>query len=355
MKIRLTTPEEKSLPWFDNTRLTALNTCPTWGTVRYLHNRTFPKGGRAMPLEAGKAMHDVFAAIRLLDLVENGEEFYRVKPEYHFDIDAVHRHAHRTFGVDRWQEVCGVFGTGDDLRTRLTRAAIVALASSGFYDDPSDRRRTLTNLEEAAFVYIDRYRFGSTIPVVVGDFVGVEVPFDVIIETSTGPRRFVGKVDGLCFDSDGVIVEPHENKTASRLDDAWHMSFIMSHQVTGYCIALEPVLSALGVPQTLSQAVMYGLCIPVPRSADYGGYSRHPVERNNFQKENWLKWFEYTTSQSDQWVADPHNAPMFTHSCNRYFRSCPLVPYCYAGQEERAEIFNDMEVNEWHPLEEGNE
>lgn len=354
-QVRLTTEAEKHLQWYDNTRLTALNTCPTWGTIRYLHNRTFSKGGRAMALEAGKAMHDVFAGIRLFDLLENGEEFYANRPENKFTRDAVLSHGNRLFGEDRWREVLSIQQSTDDLRTRLIRASYHLIATSGFYDDPSDRRRTVTNLEEAAAVYIDRYPLGRAIPFVCGSFVGVEVEFDVIVVLGDDHRRFVGKVDGLCYDSEGKTIEPHENKTASRLDDAWHMSHVMSHQVTGYMIALEPVLASMGFAVDLSQAVMYGLCIPVPRSADYGGYSRHPVDRLPHHKENWFRWFQYTVTEADKWFENPHQAPLFTHSCNRYFRPCPLVAYCHGDQDERVNTYNEMDVMPWHPLEEGNE
>ena len=61
---------------FDNTKLVALNTCPTWGIIRYEHHRTYLSGNRAMALEAGGAAHQAFAAVRLCDLHWSGGEFY---------------------------------------------------------------------------------------------------------------------------------------------------------------------------------------------------------------------------------------------------------------------------------------
>ena len=61
---------------FDNTKLVALNTCPTYGIVRYELHKTYKSGSRAMALEAGSAAHEAYAAIRIGDLYLNGPAFY---------------------------------------------------------------------------------------------------------------------------------------------------------------------------------------------------------------------------------------------------------------------------------------
>ena len=66
---RLATEADADLPAFDNTKLTAINQCPTWGIVRYGLHKTMSGGGRAMALEAGSACHEVFAALRLWQLL----------------------------------------------------------------------------------------------------------------------------------------------------------------------------------------------------------------------------------------------------------------------------------------------
>jgi hypothetical protein len=68
IKVRVATEADAELPSFDNTKLTAINTCPTWGIVRYHLHKTMSGGSRALALEAGAAMHEMFAAVRLLDL-----------------------------------------------------------------------------------------------------------------------------------------------------------------------------------------------------------------------------------------------------------------------------------------------
>ena len=57
--------EEHPAPKFDYTTLNSVSECPTWGIVRYVLHKTTSEPDRAMALEAGEALHDVFAAIRL--------------------------------------------------------------------------------------------------------------------------------------------------------------------------------------------------------------------------------------------------------------------------------------------------
>jgi hypothetical protein len=46
---------------------------------------------------------------------------------------------------------------------------------------------------------------------------------------------------------------------------------------------------------------------------------------------------------------------MFTHSCNRYFRPCSLIPFCASDREEQERIIAEMVTDEWSPLDDGKE
>ena len=61
---------DRSLEAFDNTKWSAINTCPTWGITRYQMHLRMPGGGRALALEAGHALHEVFAFVRLATLTD---------------------------------------------------------------------------------------------------------------------------------------------------------------------------------------------------------------------------------------------------------------------------------------------
>jgi hypothetical protein len=47
---------------------------------------------------------------------------------------------------------------------------------------------------------------------------------------------------------------------------------------------------------------------------------------------------------------DPINAPKYTHSCNRYFRPCSLIPFCYGDDDEQRQFLEEMVDDEWSPL-----
>jgi len=47
---------------------------------------------------------------------------------------------------------------------------------------------------------------------------------------------------------------------------------------------------------------------------------------------------------------DPVAAPKYTHSCNRYYRPCVLIPFCYGDDDEQSRILGEMEHDAWSPL-----
>jgi hypothetical protein len=357
--LHISTEEDKAtLPWLDYSALTAINTCPRWGLIHSVYGKRFMSSDRAMPLEAGRAMHDMFAAVRMFELIEMYKN-ERVP-------DFIDLHGRKLFKSemyqDRWDEALQIFDQKDDFETRRMRFGLHMLETSGFHDNPDDRRRTQTNLETAAITYMDRYPKSRYIPVVNAEtgFVGVEVGFDIVLPTN--PRiRFVGKVDGLCVDTmNENSIRVQENKTGSRIDKVWADSFVVGHQVTGYCVAMSVVLQKM-----ISDAVIWGTQIPVPKSSAYGdGHARQPVDRNERQMREWLSWVQATLdmvkpylptsfafARGDKEGTHPTDAPMFTHSCNRYFRSCSLIPLCVEEPDMRKHIFdNEMTLERWDPL-----
>lgn len=345
----ITPDEKKHLPWYDNTKLVALNTCPTWGTIRYLHKKTIGKGAsRAMALEAGGAAHEAFALIRFYELLEFGPAFYKKHLNTPLSFEVIDKHGTKVFGSERWAECKTIFQRSDDLRTRCMLGASYVLNTCGFYDDPRDKRRTLTNIEESVLAYIDRVGLGEAIPVVHGAYVGIEIPFDIIGDFRGREIRFVGKFDAETYDANNIEhIQIDENKTTSRIDDSWHTNYTMAHQITGYLVAASVRRNRL-----VDQANLLGLAIPLPRSADYGGFVRFPVSRTPKQFSDWIDWVRYTVDEGDKWIDDPLAAPKYTHSCNRYFRPCPFVPLCHNNEEEQKLILEEMEVDEWDPLKE---
>ena len=121
----------------------------------------------------------------------------------------------------------------------------------------------------------------------------------------------------------------------------------MSSQITGYCFALS-----LFAGDAIEKAEIFGMTVPLPKSFDYGGIIREPVSRYSQHFANWFKWFIHTVDIAEAYQADPKGAPRYTHSCNRYFRPCAMIPYCDAEEDEQDDIMMDMYIDEWSPLHE---
>lgn len=346
-------PTIDKLPTFDNTKLVAINTCPLWGITRYTHHKTMGGMGRAMALEAGGAAHEVFAAHRLYHLQEYGEAFYetsRDAVENIFNITG-----ERVFGKERFAEMLAAVDGREDFRTRCQQFSLTALYNCGFYDDPGDKRRTTTNIEELCVAYMDKYTWKDKLPFWQDDFVGIEIPVDVVVfieyHDDQGVSnniiiRFIGKADAVHWtDKTRSTLRVHENKTASRLGDAWEMSWETNHQPTGYMVALSAMLN-----MSIVEAEMLGTCLPMPKSYAINGLARVVVKRKDWQLAEWFGWLLHTALLHEQYKDDPTNAPMYTHSCNRYFRPCSYIPLCSTEPEERRTMFEDMDEQEWNPL-----
>lgn len=345
---RMATDEDVHLPTYDNTKLQAIEVCPTWGVVRYQMHKTYQSNNRAMALEAGSAMHEVFAAVRLYQLWK-----YDAPKEQACAF--LEHHGRRLYGEDRFANMRAHLETGEDERTQCLNFCLEALYGSGYYDDPSDKRRTLSNLEEAAILYIERWDFHRH-PIWIRDSndpksdVGIEVAFDLVITfTYESGRirqyRFVGKFDGVQWRDD--LLNIGENKTASRLDEAWRQAFTMSSQITGYCLA-----ATVWTGVDTSRAVVWGLAIPLPKSYDNGGLVTEHVRRENYQYERWFSWFLHCVDIYEKFENNPTAAPRYTHSCSRYFRPCALIAFCDSDDEEQQLMLDEMIVEEWSPLHE---
>lgn len=297
-------------------------------------DRQYASNARALALEAGETMHQVFAAVRIWQL-----EHIQNLPKH---AKAV---ATRIFGLDRWAAACSEAATATESRDQLLQLGFAILHSSGYYDDPSDNIRTISNMEMATICYVDERLPGlESWPIWVADKrrpaapVGIEQHFDVVLAYEDGKLiRFIGTVDGLVLNTyrDNRLTLD-ENKTASRLDDAWRAAFEIGHQLTGYmasCIAI--------FGQEVYHARVTGLKIrPTQRGEDIiiETPSREP---HHFIE--WAKWVRHTVQMHELYAPDFELAPRYTHSCNRYFRPCSLIPFCSDTPEGRQDQYESMQ------------
>lgn len=339
---RLATEHDAGLDAFDHTKLSAVNTCPTYGILRYQMHKRMSLEGRSMALEAGSAMHECFAFIRLATLIEQHND----RPEF---CDKLwYYHGTRLFGAERLTHIDHTISDATDVTDVCKRGSIAVLDTSGYYDDPRDKRRTLSNLEECIYAYINRWRWDQ--PVWMRDVddptsdVGIEIPFDLVVEIGDITFRLTGRIDGIHYNTRNELMVC-DNKTASRLNEAWSQSFLISHQITGYCAA-----ASVFTGQSVHLAEVLGLAIPLPKTYDYGGFIREVVHRRPQHYRQWIDWLVHTVGLTRQYTDNPFDAPKYSHSCSRYYRPCIFVPFCDSDAEEQRLMIDEMVTEEWSPL-----
>lgn len=338
--IRWTLPEEKHLFAFSYSIVESILTCPVYGLIRYYKRKYYPTR-RNVPLEAGSQMHEVFAAIRLWQL------WRKQDLRKHFEY-----HGARLFNSKekptRFQDA---FRRMDDSpRDELLSFCYKIINSGDFYDDPDDRMRTIANMEESTIRYVDemmaRMKPGNraAAKVWVADVndptapVGIEQTLDVIVEWKGQKIRYIGTIDGLMIQydfPDAIMVD--ENKTASRLDEAWREAWKVKSQPTAY-LYMAKLLT--GMPGT--KVRILGIKIKQTRSAE--DFDAFIEERSDYQLADWARSLLFCAKIVADYGEQPLDAPQFTHSCNRYFRACTFVDLCAAEPEDREDIYNDSMI-----------
>lgn len=319
--------------------MTDICQCPTWGVVHA--QRQFETNARAMALEAGGVMHEAYGALRIWQL-----EHIQGLPKHALET------AKRIFGAKRWKTILSGVKAYSDEREHLLELLFATLHSAGWYDDPNDNVRTMSNMEMSAIKYVDeRFPYLENWPIYVADkknprcIVGIEQPFDIVLHYADGKKvRVIGTIDGLVTKSVTGDYYIDENKTASRLDDGWRQSFEMSHQITGYCAATTTVFGF-----TVLNARVTGAKIkPTNRGEDV-----LPIEisRDESAIRHWGRWVRYCDDTWLRYKDDYENAPRFTHSCNRYFRPCSLISFCADSPQGRKEQWDQMVPADLSPSE----
>jgi len=295
-----------------------------------------------MALEAGEVMHQVYAGVRIWQL-ENKQKL----PKHALAT------ANRIFGAQRWLKILETVGKKNaDEREHIIAFCFAILHTAKWEDNPDDRIRTIANMEMSAIHYVDERLYGmEDWPLYVRDLkdpkcmIGIEQVFDVVMEFSDGKLiRYIGTVDGLVQKAATEEWVLDENKTASRLDDGWRMSFDMSHQITAYCAASTTVF---GFP--VFKARVTG-CKVKPANKGEDVYVLE-VARDEYAIRNWAAWVHYSASMYEQYKDDFELAPRFTHSCNRFFRPCSLLAFCCDTPQGRIEQFEQMVPADQSPSE----
>lgn len=285
-----------------------------------------------MALEAGELMHQMYAGVRIWQLMH---------------IQKLKKHAlvvaHRIFGKDRWKKITKACES-HDARDNLCELAFAVLETAGWVDDEKDKTRTMANMMMATIHYIDaRLENMEQWPIYVEDIldphclVGIEQVFDVVVLFRDGREiRYIGTIDGMVIRKETGEYILDENKTANRIDDGWRLSFEMSHQVTGYSI-VAPAIFGFKV----ERCRVTGNKIK-PTNAGENVYPLITLRRTESAFATWAYWLRHTVDLYEQYEGNYELAPRYTHSCNRYFRPCSLIPFCADDPAGRAEQWIDM-------------
>lgn len=343
-KVRKTTDEEfkDKMPYLTSSMVEAINTCPRFGIIHNVMGKRFVTGYRQMALEAGSLMHDIFAVLNLLHVGEN-QGFQ----------DHMHHHGKLLLPDGRWEQVFS-YATREGLKKKPNpeRAAIATIASSDFYDDPNDKNRTISNLEICAIQLIAYHEARLTdLPIYIADPkdptapIGVEISLDGVFEIDDGfadyTIRCIGLADVVYANPDDkTIVKLGEYKTTANMNDAWREAFNTRHQLTLYNALLNAYFPERA--QDDMETIMIGSAIPVRMTSTP---VRHfTVERDQENIQDMLNTFKFTNGIKRQFEHKPLSAPMFTHSCSRYFRPCSLMDLCIAASDDQYDMLSSMEV-----------
>lgn len=281
-------------------------------------------------------MHRVFAAVRLWQLMR-GQGLWG-----HAEVTAC-----RIFGEDYWRTCMGK-AKAYSSRDELLALCFAVLHEAGWQDDPKDNIRTMSNMETATIEYVDeRLRVMEQFPIWVADSkddnskVGIEQVFDVVLRYEDDYQiRYIGTIDGLVVDRDrDNIPTLEDNKTASRIDSGFQHSVFMKYQFTGYMACCTAVF---GIEVFDGRVI----AVKIKRSNTGENYASLPMSRDYDSIAKWgqdIRWFVQTLYEpfGDDGYED---APRFTHSCNRFFRACSLIPFCSDSPEGRKVAFEQEMV-----------
>lgn len=357
--VRPTTDAEHAakMPYLTSSMVEAVNTCPRWGIIHNVLGKRFVIGYRQMALEAGSLMHDVFACLNLFQV-----GLWQNLPEH------MHFHAELLFGKERWQyiwkEACKGKDTiaVDDI-TAFERAIFACIGSSEFYDDPNDKNRTVSNLEHCSLELLQYYLINLVdLPIYIADKkdaskpIGIEMSLDAVFELRDWEAAFdhdleipnepelktyqtvrcIGLADVVYQNPETKAISLGEYKTSSSMNDAWRMAFDTRHQITLYNALLQ---AHFGYQQSFN-TILIGSAIPV-RSTSIP-VQHFQVDRDQENVHELLRTFIFTQGLINIYKERPLQTPMFTHSCNRYFRPCSMLDLCVAAKEDQYVMLDAM-------------
>lgn len=338
-KLNITKELHKNVMSIDFSIINEIHTCPTSGIIRYIHNKVMTQASRSLALEAGTLCHEVFAALRIKSIMNVYEPINKEVNRVFYESNS-----------DRKEFIYDSIINYD-----LNTIVDTVIDSSNYYDDPNDKKRTIENIRNSCYWYASIFteRFKNKPVYITDNFVGIEQDYHLGVEIVDENDKvykfnFMGKIDGVHVHEDGSLICV-ENKTAGLINNVWLTQWKMSHQITGYCLALQGLLENK-IFNDVSNACVVGLQLPPAKRTPSGCVHVEFVRRQEHMFESWALWMLEGIKIIEQYGNTPEAAPMNTHSCSRYFRDCDFYPICMSEVQDRKDIIKELPENTWSPL-----
>ena len=177
----------------------------------------------------------------------------------------------------------------------------------------------------------------------------IEVSFNheiPILHPVTGKRlTYCGRFDMLAISKKTGLVWVNDEKTTSRIGEAWSNQWALDSQMTGYVWGARKLLRQAGLELEVAGAIINGVAI---MKYDYETV-RYPTYRQDWEVQ---RWYVQMLKDVDGWIDafkhQSHNQ-VLDHACALYNAPCEYARLCKSGNPER--ILGSYEVRFWNPLE----
>lgn len=211
--------------------------------------------------------------------------------------------------------------------------------------------KTPEKLVKAIWFYFEQWPLGEDglTPLPGGIEWSFSMPLPIYHPETNLPLVYVGRVDMVATDAQGRIYCVDE-KTASRLGEAWDMKWDMDTQMTGYIWAQQQLIDRHKYGEDVEvQALVRGVSI----LKDGFGHVEIPIVWSRWFIDQWYKQLVRDVNRMvaayghGQW-----DMAMHENACVQYMRRCDYMPLCCSPNAEQ--IANDRQVYKievWNPTE----
>lgn len=220
----------------------------------------------------------------------------------------------------------------------------------GNFQPPPLSNKTLPRLIGALRYYFEQWLLGEDGLTPVKD--GIECSFAIdlpIMHPETGlPLQYGGKFDMLAIDTNGRYYVVDE-KTTSKLGDAWYKQWDLDSQMSGYIWATQHKLEVeqkLDLCDVEVMAQIRGISI---LRNDYG-HVEVPIVRSNWRLHQWHEQLLHDVERMLRcWKAKWFDQAL-NGQCVAYGRDCDYKKLCMSPAPE-CFIEGNYRVEVWNPLE----